>query len=285
MVDEKNKRELDRLPGDCIDFPSTDKVKLDYEFIAKFLDKHGCSNFSDLSYENLVSSLKRRERIQLENEMKSFKRHADETFFKCKDSRVAQMIELKTDAQVMLLWNLDISHKLANGSRGIIKEFVDIEEYAELIQGETERREDKMKNSTTSPQEEKKDDNLDAKPDELLNVMSSCEKETAIALIEFVSNLTEIGLRLELSAMEEILQSDITDLPFVHFLCGAKRLIRPQAFKKEYKKLGTATRWQIPLTLAWAVTIHKSQGMTIDYLSVGKCFEASTNRNWLDISA
>ena len=284
VVDEKNKRELDKLPGDCIDFPSTDKVQLAYEFIAKFLDKHGCSNFSDLSYENLVSSLKRRERIQLENEMKSFKRHADETFFKCNDSRVAQMIELKKDSQVMLLWNLDISHKLANGSRGIIKEFVDIEEYAELIQRESKRREDKMQSSASS-QEEKKDDNLDAKPDKLLNVMSSCDKETAIALVEFVSNLGEFRLKLELSEMEEILQSDITDLPFVHFLCGAKRLIRPQAFEKEYKKLGTATRWQIPLTLAWAVTIHKSQGMTIDYLSVGKCFEASTNRNWLDISA
>lgn len=270
VVDERNKQELERLPGDCMDFHSTDKVAFAYKFLSKFLDKHGCSNLSHLSYENLLSSLKRRERIQLENEMKSFKRHAEETFFACNASRVAQTIELKKGAQVMLLWNLDVMHKLANGSRGMVKEFVDIEEYAELIQKEAKRREGKMQAGSTTCQEEKKDDNLDAKCDELLNVMSSCDKETAATIIDFVSHLDMTRLKIELREMEEILQSNITDLPFVHFSCGAKRLIRPQAFEKEYKKLGIATRWQIPLTLAWAVTCHKSQGMTIDYLSVGK---------------
>ncbi|KAL7528919.1 hypothetical protein ACHAXR_003825 [Thalassiosira sp. AJA248-18] len=94
-----------------------------------------------------------------------------------------------------------------------------------------------------------------------------------------------------------VLSSNITEIPYVLFCNGERRLIRPQPFSKEFKDIGIATRWQIPLTLAWAMSIHKSQGMTIELLHVnladcfaigqayvacsrGKCLTSMTVKNF-----
>lgn len=89
----------------------------------------------------------------------------------------------------------------------------------------------------------------------------------------------------------------LSGFPFVRFM-GQKEPVLVQPFRWE-KKLGRevlAERFQIPLKLAWAITIHKSQGMSIDrvVISLKDCFECgqayvalsrATCRNGLSLSS
>lgn len=52
------------------------------------------------------------------------------------------------------------------------------------------------------------------------------------------------------------------EFPLVRFKSGLTRVIRPQTFKSD-SFVGVAV-YQIPLVYAWAVSIHKSQGATMD---------------------
>uniref|UniRef100_A0A8D0DZ18 ATP-dependent DNA helicase PIF1 n=1 Tax=Salvator merianae TaxID=96440 RepID=A0A8D0DZ18_SALMN len=133
---------------------------------------------------------------ELPGEQRCFKAvDSDPVLVKTMDAQcpVNSNIELKEGAQVMLTKNLDVSHGLVNGARGVVVGF------------ETEGK----------------------------------------------------------------------GLPRVRFLCGATNII---GFERWVFKASVGTylcRQQLPLKLAWAISIHKSQGMSLDCveISLARVFE------------
>jgi len=66
----------------------------------------------------------------------------------------------------------------------------------------------------------------------------------------------------------------MTKYPVVRFKNGLQQVITPQKFQSRILGKGTCTRTAIPLKLAWAITAHKAQGLTMDYViaDVGAVF-------------
>ncbi|KYQ99890.1 hypothetical protein DLAC_03854 [Tieghemostelium lacteum] len=64
-------------------------------------------------------------------------------------------------------------------------------------------------------------------------------------------------------------------LPIVRFVSGEIEIIKPEAYSVYFEGAERIYRLQIPIKLAWAVTIHKSQGLSLDFaqISLSRVFE------------
>lgn len=184
-------------------------------------------------------------------ERKGERSREDNKIIALQHHRYEPLLELRVGAPVLLLINLDIDNGLVNGSRGKVVGF-------------------KPHNIAQLPRprvrmERERNDNNDL-------------SERAVA--EFTPTL---GGDYSLLRYEEIKRfigdADQAIWPIVEFDNGVVQTIYADCSVTELgddEPYSLLLRTQIPLHLAWAITIHKSQGMTLSEVEVNlsKTFEA-----------
>jgi len=147
------------------------------------------------------------------------------------DCSASKRIHLKKGAQVMLLQNLDIKNGLVNGSRGVVEMFKLCPVIKAIINGE-----------------------------ELLIGPNDMDKFPGMRFEDLKFNQkTDFD-----SKVWRICRFD--RYPLVRFVNNVSRIIVPESFERVLYRQGKCVRLQIPLRLAWALTIHKSQGASLDFV-------------------
>ncbi|AVK75922.1 helicase [Pandoravirus neocaledonia] len=139
----------------------------------------------------------------------------------------APHIDLKAGSQVLLLANLDVESGLVNGARGVVRRFATAAEERARIEAAIES----------------------------IDGMTDADRANAAAH----------GVRVALCLAQEQPGDDpLRRFPVVAFACGVEARIVPHKWSVTDPGVGTVDYWQVPLLLAWAMTIHKCQGMSLD---------------------
>lgn len=158
------------------------------------------------------------------------KRNSDGTLEACKDHRLDAMVQLRGGMLVVLQVNLDMDKGLVNGSQGIIKGW-------------------------------------EAFSDEKLPKAYSKNMPLGVDTISGEhSRLREAQVRTFMAS-----QTKARHWPRIRFHNGVERTIYPWCVVNsvgDSEPYSLLYRTQIPLVAGWAMSVHKSQGMTLDRVIV-----------------
>lgn len=93
------------------------------------------------------------------------------------------------------------------------------------------------------------------------------------AVVMFVKNNFERGYVN--GTLGKVIGFDVNGMPIVQTISGRKIVATPEKWSIDDEESSLASITQVPLRLAWAITIHKSQGMTLDAveMDLSKSFE------------
>ncbi|KAG7898101.1 hypothetical protein KL935_004654 [Ogataea polymorpha] len=192
-----------------------------------------------------------------------------------------ERIALKKDAQVMLIKNMD--ETLVNGSLGKIVDFIDPDTYSHYRSIKSDKidiktLEEKAANSLNkgpSKRDEKHliEDStvLESQLDE--NVFSFL-KELKEEQPEDLPESAQKNIERKIELLNQLYSSSKNRrMPLVRFIQadGTTRevLIEPETFSLEDEfERPIVSRTQIPLILAWSLSIHKSQGQTLPLVQI-----------------
>ena len=104
---------------------------------------------------------------------------------------------------------------------------------------------------------------------EFMDKTSLLQKELKLCVGSQVMLVVNYDMELKLANGTRGIVSGFSEIspyyPIVTFRNGTKQVIASFAVTHDLG-YATITRTQVPLKLAWAITVHKSQGMTLDYI-------------------